>query len=288
MRTIVVFLLSIATLVSCEKVVLDNVDDTAGGNLIVNTSTSEESSGINETKTATRALRPLSELCTHITYALYQDGTRVKYVNQKLDDDNFGSALISIPKGIYTLVVIGHSGETNVSSLYINKLTFGGKVTDTFEYCEEIEVTDEPKTIEAVLTRIVAMVRLKITGNIPANAAKLKFYYTGGSSSLDGETKLGCVVSRQTEYRDVSPSQTTYDIFTFPHEEKDVLQITVTAYDAVGNELIERLFSDIQVTTNYITCISGDFFDGSIDGFTNTETILKADNEWAGQTDYTY
>ena len=54
----------------------------------------------------------------------------------------------------------------------------------------------------------------------------------------------------------MSTTQKTYDIFTFPHETDDMLQITITAYDAEGNEVMARQFSDVPVSVNRITNIS--------------------------------
>ena len=286
MRTLTLLLLSIVAFTSCEKVVLDNVDDNAKGNLIVSTQVQDEVGIGQAIWQSTRSTRPLAEFCTRISYVLYQDGQRVKYVNQKQDDDGFGSARLSIGAGQYTLLIVGHSGASNASTTDINKITFSGKLTDTFVFSQDIELADEAKNINALLTRTVAMVRLNVTGDIPSYAARLKFYYTGGSSTLDGVTRRGCVDSRQTEYRDVSTTQRTYDIFTFPHEEEDILKITITAYDAEGNELIERVISDVPVRTNHITTISGDFFDGSNGAFISVGATPMADDTWAGTINY--
>lgn len=279
------FLLSAIVLASCEKAIIDFAEDTAKGNLIVSAHVNDQvSMGPWQ---STKSTRPLSELCTRISYVLYQEGKRVKYVNQKQGDETFGSARISVPPGQYGLLIIGHSGASSATTTNLSKITFSSKVTDTFANYQEIDLTDEPQSVNTLLTRTVAMVRLNITGDIPGYASMLKFYYTGGSSSLDGVSLRGCVDSRQTEYREVSTTQKTYDIFTFPHETDDMLQITITAYDAEGNEVMARQFSDVPVSVNRITNISCDYFDESSGAFVSVSATTMADDTWAGTIDYT-
>lgn len=47
------------------------------------------------------------------------------------------------------------------------------------------------------------MFRLVIKDEIPEQAKKIKFYYTGGSSTLNAKTGYGCVNSKQTEILDL-------------------------------------------------------------------------------------
>ena len=163
------FLLSAIVLASCEKAIIDFAKDTAKGNLIVSAHVNDQvSMGPWQ---STKSTRPLSELCTRISYVLYQEGKRVKYVNQKQGDETFGSARISVPPGQYGLLIIGHSGASSATTTNLSKITFSSKVTDTFANYQEIDLTDEPQSVNTLLTRTVAMVRLNITGDIPGYAS---------------------------------------------------------------------------------------------------------------------
>ena len=276
------FLLPILLLVSCEKVVLAD-GETTQGNLHVRAKIVDQIPF--DTKSATRSAVPLSELCSRVSFVLYQDGVRVNYVNQKSDDDNFGNAVMNLPEGRYSLVVIGHSGSTNATTTNINKITFSGKLTDTFVFCKDIEVGEDTKSVEANLTRAVAMVRFVVPDGIPDDAVQLKFYYTGGSSSLDAVTKLGCVESRQTEYRYVDESNGVYEIYTFPHATEDALQVKISALDSGENVLAEQTIEDIPITVNMITRIIGDLFEGSA-ATKKLDVSIVADDEWDGVIDY--
>lgn len=260
---------------SCEKFPLDSSSYEKDANILVNTS------GISHEQ-ATRSIKPLSELCTKISYVFYQDGERAKVVNQDAEDNGFGSMAVKLLPGKYTMLVVGHSGESNATTTDMNKIQFSGKVTDTFVYCEEIDVGETPRTVEAEAVRNVAMFRLNITGGIPDNVKRLKFYYTGGSSSFDAATRLGCVQSRQTEYRIVNTSQTTYDVYTFPHsEDGDMLKMTITALDDADNVVMERELTDVKVKVGVITISTMNFFDGASEGTSQEVNInIGADNEW--------
>lgn len=276
MKKIVHSLIGIMVLMaSCEKFPLDSSSYEKDANIMVNTS------GLSHEQT-TRSIKPLSELCTRISYAFYQGGERTKVVNQDAEDNGYGSMAVKLLPGKYTLLVVGHNGESNATTTDMNKIQFSGKVTDTFVYCDEIVVGEEPRTVEAEAVRNVAMFRLNISGGIPDNVKQLKFYYTGGSSSFDAATKLGCVQSRQTEYRVVNPSQTTYNVYTFPHsEEGDMLKMTITALDDADNTIKEHVLTDVKVKVGVITTLTINFFDGTNDGANQEVNIgISADDEW--------
>lgn len=277
MKETLTILLTILLLASCEKFVYDDSNE-EDANLKISASVPYQN--------YTKAVRPLGEICSKISFAVYKDGERVKYVNQKDDDKNYGNVALSVTPGHYSVVVIGHSGSSSATTTNINKVTFSSKVTDTFLYCKEIDIDNESANISATLSRVVAMFRLVVTDEFPSNVTQLKFYYTGGSSTIDAETGLGCVESRQTEYRDVVNGQDTFDIYTFPHDETDVLKIVVTALDAEGNAICEREFNNIEVTVNMITRCTGNLFDGSgSTTFTKIGLDTNADDEWGGTTD---
>ena len=123
-------------------------------------------------------------------------------------------------------------------------------MTDTFYYYGDLVVTSEVQSYDLTLTRAVAMFRMVLTDDeIPSTVTKFKFYYTGGSSTFSPSAGYGCVNSKQTEIRTVADGVTTFDIFTLPHTEEDVLtKLTVTALDANDNTVKERVFENVPVT----------------------------------------
>ena len=271
---------------ACEKSVFDDGDVVSpkDANVILRMKLYEQTP-------FTRAT-DIIELCSRLNVAIFDaDGTKVKSVAQKEDDASFGNVALSLAAGTYKLVVIAHSGEGSATISSTEKVTFpNNKVTDTFYYYGDLVVTDAMQTYDLTLIRAVAMFRLTLTDEpIPSNVAKIKFYYTGGSSTFSPSAGYGCVNSKQTEIRTVTPGVKTFEIFTMPHTEEDVLKITVTALDANDNTVKEQIFEDVPVTRNQVTSYTGLFFGNSGSGQQNDGNFhFTANPEWDNVNNYSF
>ena len=277
-------LIALALLVAaCEKPVFDeDIVSMKEANVILHmTQYEQEAFG-------TRAATDITELCSRLNVAIFDaDGTKVKTVAQ-----GYGTVALTLAAGTYQIVVIAHNGEGSATITSTEKVTFpNNKVTDTFYYYGDLIVTSEVQSYDLTLTRAVAMFRLVLTDDeIPSSVAKFKFYYTGGSSTFSPSAGYGCVNSKQTEIRTIADGVTTFDIFTLPHTEDDVLtKLTVTALDANDNTVKERIFENIPVTRNQITRYTGSFFGSGGSGQTSDGTFrLTADPDWDSVNGYTF
>ena len=280
--------IAIALLIaSCEKPILDSEDISSAkeANVILHMTQFEQTA-------FTRAATDITDLCTRLNVAIFDaDGTKVKTVAQKDTDSNFGTVALTLTAGTYQLVVIAHCCDGSATITSTEKVTFpNNKVTDTFYYYGDLVVTDSQQSYDLTLTRAVAMFRLVLTDEeIPSNVARLKFYYTGGSSTFSPSAGYGCVNSKQTEYRTVAPGLSVFDIYTLPHTEEDVLtKLTVSALDANDNTVKERIFENVPVTRNQITRYTGSFI-GNGGGTTSDGTFrLTADPDWDSVNGYTF
>ena len=288
--------IALAVLVAaCEKPILDEEDAVTRkeANVILHmTQYEQEAFGNSGNRAATRAATDITELCSRLNIAIFDDdGTKVKTVAQKEGDASFGTVALTLAAGTYQLVVIAHNGEGSATITSTEKVTFpNNKVTDTFYYYGDLVVTSEVQSYDLTLTRAVAMFRMVLTDDeIPSSVAKIKFYYTGGSSTFSPSAGYGCVNSKQTEIRPVADDG-TYEIFTLPHTEEDVLtKLTVTALDANDNTVKERIFENIPVTRNQITRYTGGFFGNGGSGQTSDGTFrLTADPDWDSVNGYTF
>lgn len=247
----------------------------------------------------TRAASPLTDQTTRLSVAVFNgDGTKVKNVNQTRSDADFGNVSMTLAEGTYRLVAIAHSGEGNVTISNPEKVTFpNNKMTDTFSYCGTLNVDGDyiDETIE--MKRVVAMIRMTLSGQLSSDISRLKFYYTGGSSTLNPTTGYGCVNSKQTEYRYTTNEQdmpvTVYELFTAPHELNDVLKLTITALSADGTTISEQVMENIPVTRNKITTWTGNLFgSGTGEGGGGTSSTggigITLDTEWDGTISYTW
>ena len=288
--------IALALLVAaCEKPILDEEDAVTRkeANVILHmTQYEQEAFGNSGNRAATRAATDITELCTRLNIAIFDDdGTKVKTVAQKEGDASFGTVAMTLAAGTYQLVVIAHNGEGSATITSTEKVTFpNNKVTDTFYYYGDLVVTSEVQSYDLTLTRAVAMFRMVLTDDeIPSTVTKFKFYYTGGSSTFSPSAGYGCVNSKQTEIRTVADDG-VYEIFTLPHTEEDVLtKLTVTALDANDNTVKERVFENVPVTRNQITRYTGSFFGSGGSGQTSDGTFrLTADPDWDSVNGYTF
>lgn len=239
----------------------------------------------------TRAQVPVSQIASHISFAVYT-GDKKEQVNQDSSTEGFGSIQLNLNTGNHVVVVIAHNGDGNPTMTQYNKISFNNKetlkVTDTFLYYAEINVTSETKVYDLNLERAVAMFQLKMTdAEIPSQVCKLQFDYSGGSSTIDATTGLGCVKSNQSETIVVQNGEKEYGVYTFVRGDSEQLSMKVSAIDGFGNAVKEQSF-DVPVTKNRITRYTGEFFKGGCLEFTSAEFPITADDAWAGTDDYAF
>ena len=246
---------------------------------------------------------------TRLNFVVYQNGKKVKGVNQAIGDDDYGKASLTLEEGTYQVLVLAHSGDGNPTLSSAEKIQFTNAIgfTDTFYYYGTITVTSEPKTHNITLNRVTAMLRFIINDDMPANVSNLKFYYTGGSGALNATTGLGCVDSKQTVVIVVDLATLTkpytFDLYTIPREATASLNLTVTAYDEAQTVVHERTFKDVEVQTNKITEFVGDFFTGNdtpggdddpdnggedTPATSNEIFMISANTNWAGTITKSY
>ena len=297
--TLALLMAALALAASCEKANMSDMTGKDGGepNLVlrvVNTGQKPMTRADGETA--------WSRLC----FVVYQNGQKVKGVNQKEGDTGYGQAELTIEPGTYQVLVMAHSSDGNPTTTAAEKIQFTNAMgfTDTFYYYGTITVTGQRQTHNITLNRVTALLRFIINDDIPATVTNMKFYYTGGSGALNAVTGAGCVDSKQTVIRVVDRSAMTrpycFDLYTIPKEPTARLNLTVTAYDEAQTALYERTFKGIEVQVNKITEFSGDFFTtepipGGEDPQGGEETtaggdifMISANTEWAGVITQTY
>ena len=276
--------LALLVLVSCEKAVFSEEDSNEPkGNFIVNVFEIEHTPFSTLTRTAP------ANACTRFNFAVYQqDGTRVKQVNQKLEDPDFGTASFQLAEGDYQLVVVAHNSDGNPTMTDPKKVQFSNAqgFTDTFLWSGNITIGDEAKKMSLSLRRIVALCRFVITDDFPADVKTMRFYYTGGSGAFDAATGYGSVNSKQDVKFTVSATQKQFDLYTFLHDAEGTIKLTVTALDDKDNVLNERSF-EVPLYQNQITWFTGAFFDGS-GASSSTITDIDINTEWAGEHHLTF
>ena len=287
-RLLVALLVGIFVLCGCEKAInLEEIDNAATGNVTVNVYKIEnEAFGV-----SSRGV--VSDVCTTLNFVMYDaGGVRVKQINQKSGDKGFGAVSFELEEGSYQLVVLAHSSDGNPTMTNLAKIQFTNatKYSDTFLYYANVEVGDEPQTLNITLNRIVSLCRFVVNDPIPEGVAKLQFYYTGGSGAFSAMTGLGVVDSKQTMTFDVVPGTTgtVYDLYTFLHHTDDQIDLVVTALGADGNKMYERSF-EVPMEQRKITRMTGNFFtdEASVESH-GAQVEISINSEWEGEVNIAY
>lgn len=254
-------LMLVATLTSCEKFALDDSgthSHDANANVIIHASVAKNNS------TGTRSGeedeevegKPLEDYCSRLSIAIFDGEEKVKTLNLTAEKDGYEDIGINLDAGKYRMVAIGHNGSGNCTISSPEKVKFyKNKMTDTFFYYGTFNVIDGEDTNDYILLkRAVAQFKVHITdATIPAEAHSIKFYYTGGSSTLDAVTGYGCVQSRQTETFKLQEGNRDYSVYTFPREENKGLKMTINILDADAQSIKEYSKEGIPVKCNNIT-----------------------------------
>lgn len=199
--------------------------------------------------------KPLEDYCSRLSIAIFDGEEKVKTLNLKAED-GYEDIGINLDAGKYRMVAIGHNGNGNCTISSPEKVKFyKNKMTDTFFYYGTFNVRDGEDTDDYILLkRAVAQFKVHITdATIPAEAHSIKFYYTGGSSTLDAVTGYGCVKSRQTESFKLQEGNRDFSVYTFPREENKGLKMTINILDADAQSIKEYSKEGIPVKCNNIT-----------------------------------
>jgi len=254
-------LMLVATLTSCEKFALDdsgtNSHD-ANANVIIHASVAKNNSTGTRSEEEDEEIegKPLEDYCSRLSIAIFDGEEKVKTLNLTAEKDGYDDIGINLDAGKYRMVAIGHNGSGNCTISSPEKVKFyKNKMTDTFFYYGTFNVIDGEDTDDYILlNRAVAQFKVHITdATIPAEAHSIKFYYTGGSSTLDAVTGYGCVQSRQTESFKLQEEKRDYSVYTFPREENKGLKMTINILDADAQSIKEYSKEGVPVKRNNIT-----------------------------------
>ena len=287
---VLALMLMAAVVSSCEKMTLSESAKSENGNTgnVVLRVTQFEQTPF-DAQTRADVWNVCSRLCFHI-YG--EDGIRVKYVNQKLEDSNFGTASFSLSEGRYILVVVGHSASSNPSFSANEKVSISGSnLGDTFWCCETFEVGEEEIELSLRLKRIVSLLRFIPTDDKPANLNQVIFSYKGSKGSFNGLTGYGSTNTSQTVTLDVDSDDDRYEFYMIPSSDSDLLDIKMSTYyienDGRIHSLTEKEISQVPVKRNCITICRGSLFDGT--GSSQSVFItITVDTDWDGNIDVTF
>ena len=279
-----------AVMSSCEKMTLSESAQSENGekgNVVLRVTQFEQTPFDAQTRAE------VGSVCTRLCFHIYgEDGIRVKYVNQKLDESNFGTASFSLEKGKYILVVVGHSASSNPSFSANEKVSISGSnLGDTFWCCKEFEVGSDDVELSLALKRIVSLLRFIPTDEKPKDMNQVIFSYKGSKGSFNGLTGYGSTNTSQTVTLDVEPDAEQYEFYMIPSSDEDQLDIKMNTYyiesDGRIHNLTEKEISQVPVKRNCVTICRGSLFDGTSSSQSVFITI-SVDADWDDDIDVTF
>lgn len=258
--------------VSCEKMNVEaSDDDDAMANVVLRIGSIEQV----PFPMVTRAT--IGELCSHLCFHVYDDdGIRVEYVNQKVEDANFGTASFLLDKGHYYLVVVGHSASKNPSFSANEKVSISGdNLGDTFWCSEDFEVGDDNVNLDLGLQRIVSLLQFVPTVTPPADLDHIVFKYKGSKGTFNGLTGYGSTTASQSLKVMTSSDASQYEFYMIPRADEDMIDVSMMAYDSEIRGLGGCSIDEVPVKRNCITICRGNLFDG---GSNSASLFIKVDN----------
>ncbi len=289
-----IFVMLVTMLTSCEKFTLDEAsrDGSKGnGNVVINVQKVQGARLSSSSSRADASTFTLGDICSRLSLVIFDGEEKIETINQVSDDNNFGTARINLDEGEYRLVAIAHNGKGNCTMSLPEKVKFtNNKLTDTFYYYGRLSVTDDGAQANIALERGVGAMKLHINDeSLPAEVRSIKFYYTGGSSTLDATTGFGCVNSRQTENFNIEEGNRDFTIYTFPHEDNRYIKMTISLLDADAKVVKSFEKADLKLKKNQIVStnisLDGSGISGGGDGENNGGGIgITFDPTW-GETE---
>ena len=249
---------------SCEKMNVEGSDDEdSKANVVLRIGSVEQ---VPFEMARTRG-RDVNGVCSRLNFLVFQNKERIRQINQASGDEDFGEAHIQLAEGRYYIVALAHSSDGNPSlTKKDDKLRLGFTnttgYTDTFFYGDSLIVEDKDVTRTLELKRITAMVRFIPYDEIPSQAGRIRFYYTGGSGTLDAsDNGWGVVNSKQSQWYDLNHNEENFEIYTIPHGNNDELTVTAQTYKGQTETIAtEREIEGIPVLRNHITICRGYLF----------------------------
>ena len=158
-----IILMLVATLTSCEKFSLDESGQSSTHDANANVTVrihQVQNRTIGEVTKATTSGTALQNVCSRVSFVVFDGEEKIETINQASDDANFGIASFSLDEGEYRLVVIAHSGKGNCTMSVPEKVKFtSNKLTDTFYYYGRLSIKSDkveggPRFLPRLKTRV--------------------------------------------------------------------------------------------------------------------------------------
>ena len=233
---------------------------------------SEFSFSMEDLPSTRAAVTPASYADLDVLTLAFYDGTAEVYTATQLRSDasaytTFGDFSCVLPKGNYTMVVIGRDdNEGDVFTL--TSPTQAGysslRVRETFAATRSVEVTGTSEVnLSVALDRIVTRLGIYSTDLRPAGVSAIRTIYSAGSNSFNPSTGLALDNSgfSTTNSPSAGEGQTIRTgSFAFLATDEQTMDITLEVLDNDNQVIISKVIHDVPFKRNRLTALHGPVF----------------------------
>lgn len=222
-----------------------------------------------EVEPMTRA--SVGDYATRLDVWVYENGVERYAEHQQSTDDGFGSLTLTLDKSkTYTLYAMAHKCD-GLATLTNGVVAFpSDKVTHSF-FCSQTFSPATTTTLSCVMERIVGNFRVEITDAVPDGVARMVMDIGSSPTRWDVAGYSVSLSERTASFTPAAGSSPTLSTFIIADDDEDTAYtITVTAYDADGDVVQSRTFSDVPIRNGYRSTYRGKFFTDQSVGMTFT------------------
>lgn len=219
-----------------------------------------------------------------MTLAFYEGATEVCKVTQLKDNhstyETFGDFTCSLPLGSYTMVVVARDSlEGDVFTLTSPTVAAytSEKVRETFAKTQPVVVSSTAAMDLGTITlnRVISRLGIVSTDKRPANAAKIRTMFGGGSKRFNPTTGLAAddagFVTVSLPKAVVGESiGISNSLFLASDEEK--MDVTIEVLDANDEVLYTKVVEDVPLKRNRMTKLTGALFNATATSAFQLET----------------
>ena len=231
-----------------------------------------------------------------VLYYLVYDAQGQFLISKQVQDStmaNMGMITDSLPNGTWPVIILvgkkGLTGSNNFQNLPSGDFGYGGFYwQDTFWAGTTVTVNNAPVTKSITANRVVGKLELNVLDAIPANASTI-------SIAVYPEVAIHWLNTGKPEGG--APNDSTYTTATIPvsaigHTNYTLdkiigfagsnFSVVVTCRDASKNVIARRTASNVTISTNERTILSGDLFTNTAPNSQNF--TVKVDTAWGGSS----
>ena len=208
-----------------------------------------------------------------VTLAFYKPDGSLQCCDTQLRADattytTFGDFSLSLPYGIYTLIVIAYGGDSPLILTGLTDAAFDGDIVpETFIYTQNLMVADSrPVELDATLSRIISRLTVNSTDGRPANVDAIRVTFSAGGLGFDptsgfASADAGFVSTGQVIAAEGDATHTLTNFFL--SDDEQTLDLTIETLDGAQNVLCAKTIRNVPFRRNRVTTLTGALYSAS-------------------------